>query len=429
MTRKFTTTRRRLLTRLSSLAALPLLTGFGFARKPIREFGRVYDYLKDAQLRLKERQRDRIVIENAEFNGEEFINVAWGYFDFVNCHFPTSHKIQLSQLANCNFVECEFGPSRNDDQIYFGTTRDAVFKRCKFSQGTIGLHGAAHFELCEFINPDNNPNHRYSMGGTDVILTKCTAQNYAWRGSEKLTLNSCLMKKGSSRFVTGGAEFRPEFFLIDSTFEDAEKILWGIEAKNLTVSRCVAKGPFRTQGLVVEDTALFEHLREGFFSLASTSFHGKLHVKNCTFSTPGKSTVEDTPDYLFICSGRIPKEVLVERVVCKGSDACNLTSAHDGGKYFFTEKHKNEVFIVRDCQIPYLKINWLKTKHLRLENCEIGQLEIRDGQIGKLEIVGTTYASLDLSRTIAGNYAITPAGEIIDTGSNYDKATGRQLRQ
>jgi hypothetical protein len=413
-------------------AALPKLTHarsiFGRKRKPIREFGRIYDYLKDAQLRLKEKQKDRVVIKDAEFNGEDFINVAWGYHDFVNCHFPASYRIQLLQLANCNFIECEFGPSRDDDSIQFGECRDVVFRKCKIARGSLVFEGKAQFEECEFDSLNSDPNHRHILIGDDVTLTKCKASDYTWRGNEKLTVHNCVF--GVGRLSSGLTNnVSDDFIITNSTFENAEKIFWATKVKNLTIRRCVAKGIFRTQGLIVEDTALFEHLKEGFFSLASTSFYGKLHVKNCTFSTPGKSTVEDTPDYLFICSGRIPREVLVERVVCKGSDACNLTSVHDGGNYFFTEKHKNEVFIVRDCQILYLKINWLKTKHLRLENCEIGQLEIRDAQIGKLEIVKTKFDRLDLSRTVATEYALDASGEIVDTGSNYDKATGKAGRK
>jgi hypothetical protein len=401
-------------------------------RKPIREFGRTYDYLKDVDLRLKEIDKKRVTIENAEFSGEDFINGYWGYYDFVNCHFPASHNIQLIQTVGCNFIECEFGPSRDDDRIAFGICRDVVFKRCVARAGSISFAGSASFEACEFdsLNPD--PNHGYVTSGADISLMKCRATHYAWLGSKKLTLSNCSFS-GTGKLLDGTLRHDAlgvaDFLITSSTFENAEEILWGTKVKNLTISRCVAKGIFRTQGLVVEDTALFEHLKEGFFSLASTSFYGKLHVKNCTFSTPGKSTVEDTPDYLFICSGRIPREVLVERVVCKGSDACNLTSAHDGGNYFFTEKHKNEVFIVRDCQIPYLKINWLKTKHLRLENCEIGQLEIRDGQLGKLEIVKTKFGRLDLSRTVATEYALEVSGEVVDTGSNYDKATGKARKK
>jgi hypothetical protein len=434
------TSRRQVLKALALTgvtAALPQLASGSIMgkRKPIREFGRVYDYLKDAQLRLKEKQNDRIVIENAEFNGEEFINVAWGYCDFVNCHFPGSHVITLTQLANCNFIDCGFGPSRDDDSLDFGDSRDSVFRRCKFFRANAGLpDGNAHFEQCEFMNPNEDPNHSYALGGDDLSLVKCETKNYNILVPGKLMLQDCTIhsRRLSSRSRKKGVPIVADFKFINTTFEDGEEILWGTELKNLTMSRCVAKGVFRTQGCVVKNTALLEHLREGFFDLSWTSVDGKLHVRNCIFSDKGRPPERERvkTDCIFICAGTVPVETVVERITCRSEAVCNLTSAHDGQKFdLSTSRHKNKVFIVRDCQIPYLKINWLKTKHLRLENCEIGQLEIRDGQIGKLEIVKTKFGRLDLSRTVATEYALEVSGEVVDTGSNYDKATGKARKK
>jgi hypothetical protein len=73
----------------------------------------------------------------------------------------------------------------------------------------------------------------------------------------------------------------------------------------------------------------------------------------------------------------------------------------------------------------------MHTKRLRLENCESGQLEIRNGQIGSLEIKNTKYERLDISGSIVEDYAIDrlASGVIIDTGSNYDKATGKAKKK
>ncbi|MDR3159448.1 MAG: hypothetical protein LBU11_10720, partial [Zoogloeaceae bacterium] len=267
-------TRRRLLTRLSTLAALPLLTGFGFARKkPIREFGRIYDYLQDVDLRLKEIGKKRVTIENAEFSGEEFINGYWGYYDFVNCHFPASHNIQLVQTVGCNFTECEFGPSRKDDSIGFGVCRDVLFRRCRFNMANVGFGGSADFEACECVNPDPDPNHRYTLNGGKMFLTRCESTNYSYAADELLVLRDCTMRKGSSKLYSN-RKLVADYQLISSTFEDAETILWPSYLKNLTISRCVAKGVFRAQGCVVEDTALYEHLKEGFFDFSGVGYHG-----------------------------------------------------------------------------------------------------------------------------------------------------------
>jgi hypothetical protein len=251
----------------------------------------------------------------------------------------------------------------------------------------------------------------------------------------KLVLQNCTIN--SRRLSSRSFKNSPivaEFALTDSTFENAEEILWGTKLKNFTISRCVASPVFRTQGLEVEGTALFENLSRGFFDLGWTTVEGKIHVRDCYFRDTGKPPEREKvkTDCSFICAGTLPVETLIERVVCHSNAACNLTSAHDGQRFDLSKSfHKNEVFIIRDCKIPYLKINWLKTKLLRLENCEIGQLEIRDGRIDRLEIKNTKYESLDISRAIVEDYAIErlASGVIIDTGSNYDRATGKAKKK
>ncbi|MDR2626383.1 MAG: hypothetical protein LBC37_08635, partial [Zoogloeaceae bacterium] len=397
--------------------------------------GRIHEYLVSARLRREERQQERIVIENAEFSGEAFINVAWSDYDFLHCHFPASHHIFLTQLTNCNFIDCEFGPSANNDAMQLGECRDVVFKRCKFNRGSVVFHGKARFESCEFYNKESSPPHAriivhpYILAGDEVTLVKCRKKgNFTWRGDKRLLLQDCVFGKsgrlGSGKRITGypreddiHKEFTdhlPDFSFLDSTFEDAEEVLWGAKLKTLTVRRCVAKEVFRMQGLVVGEATLFEHLREGFFDLAGVSFEGKLSVKNCVFSATGKMMGSPKgATWSFVCAGGVPKEALFERIVCRSDKAANLTAIEDGVvRDLANPDFANEVFIVRDCQIPYLKINWLKTQHLYLENCEIGQLEIRDAQIGKLEIKNTKFERLDLSRTVAAEYAIDASGEI-----------------
>jgi hypothetical protein len=424
---------------LSSVtAALPkLAAGSIFSRKkPIREFGRIHDYLMNASLRLEEKQRERITIENAEFGGEAFINVAWGYYDFIHCHFPASHNIILTQLANCNFIDCEFGPSASNDAMQLGECRDVTFTRCKFNRGSVVFNGKASFEACTFSNKESPPAYSYDrvspyiLAGDEVTLVKCRKKgNFTWRGDKRLVLQNCVFSKdgrlGSGMRKTGypyeddiHKEFTdspPDFSFLDSTFEDAKEVLWGAVVQNLTISRCVAKGIFRAQGCEAMGTILWEHLSAGHFDLWGGGSSQTLHIRDCQFNV-----IDEKTEAYFRCIGGYSKETLIERVSAGG--LVNLTTATDKTtEKFRYPKAQNDLFIVRDCKIPLLKINWLQSASLRLENCEIGQLEIRDGQIGKLEIRNTKFERLDLSRTVATEYAIDASGEIIDTGSNYDK--------
>ncbi|MDR1850335.1 MAG: hypothetical protein LBQ75_09875, partial [Zoogloeaceae bacterium] len=79
-------TRRRFLASLLSLAAAPAEGLSLFGKKKVSDLGKVYEYLKDAKLRLKEVDTQRITIKNVIFFYEEF-NSSWEYCDFVNCEF------------------------------------------------------------------------------------------------------------------------------------------------------------------------------------------------------------------------------------------------------------------------------------------------------------------------------------------------------
>jgi hypothetical protein len=196
----------------------------------------------------------------------------------------------------------------------------------------------------------------------------------------------------------------------------------------------VAKDVFRAQGLIVEDTALYEHLKEGFFDFSGVGYHGKLRVRNCDFSATGKRTKNDVNDeHVFVVNGAGATDTLLENIICRSDKSANLTGAFSVTikEAFASEppEPRNHLYIIRNCKIPYVQLNWVRSKHLRLENCEIGQLELRDAQIGKLEIVKTKFDRLDLSRTVATEYALDASGEVVDTGSNYDKVTGRARKR
>jgi hypothetical protein len=292
----------------------------------------------------------------------------------------------------------------------------------------VGFGGPADFEACECVNPDPNPNHRYTLNGGKMFLTKCESTNYSYAADELLVLRDCAMRKGSSKLYSN-RKLVADYQLISSTFEDAETILWSSYLKNLTISRCVAKGVFRAQGCVVEDTALYEHLKDGFFDFSGVGYHGKLCVRNCDFNSTGKRA-KNEEEHVFVVNGMGAVDTLIENVVCHSDKSANLSGAYaETTADIFKTPPKNEICIIRNCKIPYVQLNWMHTKHLRLENCEIGQLEIRDGQLGKLEIVKTKFDRLDLSRTVATEYALDASGEVVNTGSNYDKATGKARKK
>ena len=111
--------RRDSLQQLGALAlfANPLVSGAAAVfnpKKPIKQFGKVYDYLLDHELRTEEMRDGIIQVVDADFSDEQFINGTWKNFHFKKCYIPASHFIQQTETLGCMFMSCEFGPGRLD---------------------------------------------------------------------------------------------------------------------------------------------------------------------------------------------------------------------------------------------------------------------------------------------------------------------------
>jgi hypothetical protein len=145
-----------------------------------------------------------------------------------------------------------------------------------------------------------------------------------------------------------------------------------------------------TAGGVVLGDVWVEGIKEGHVNLSASDFRGKLTVRNCAFYR-----VFD--GFSFRCGGCVPAHTLIENIACASSPV-DVTSTF-GPREEWKNPPPNKSFIIRNCKIPHLRADWAQTEYLRIENCELGNVYIRDGRIGRLEIVGTRLLKLDVSRT------------------------------
>ncbi|MDR3159588.1 MAG: hypothetical protein LBU11_11440, partial [Zoogloeaceae bacterium] len=391
-------TRRRLLV---SLATLPFLSSTppacAFGKKSIRDFGKTYDYLKDAELRLKEVNRQRIVIKNADFSGEDFKDVSWGYFDFIDCDFKSSYNIMLIQLADCTFTNCQF-----HGIFKFGNTRNTRFLRCtvkgempilSFSSRTNNLM----FEECEFIGDSGDPNHQ---GGVichgEVEFINCKSRWFGLSGYKKMVLKECVTYSATLETASPG-EYSDkskmpysDFLLEDCDFTRGVSMM-NPKLNSFTLKNCKV-GVFKTEGSVARGDVLVEGVKEGHLDLSASNFQGKLTVRNCSF-------YKSYNGYSFQCPGIVAAYTLVENITC-GSSPANISGApNEMTEEDRLPKTQNKSLIIRNCKIPHLKVDWAQTEHLRIENCQFDYLDIKDGRIGKLEIIGCTLVKLDVSNT------------------------------
>lgn len=82
------TTRRSVLYALGAAAIVSTKATTGaVGKRNIREFGKVFAYLKDPALRSKEVGDAVLTVEGAEFSGERFEGMEWRNIVFKNCDF------------------------------------------------------------------------------------------------------------------------------------------------------------------------------------------------------------------------------------------------------------------------------------------------------------------------------------------------------
>jgi len=399
-------------------------------KKPIREFGKLYEYLIDHNLRIRERGTGHLYIEDADFTeiGQEFINATWYRIVFKRCHFPASYLIQLQETTDCMFMYCEFGPGRLDVALSFGKMKNGMFQHCKFTNGSVSSgEGNTTFQKCEFENSvisDSNK-RSYTLAGDTLLLEDCKLKDFELLCDDtKLHMKRCEYKaigygKAGSISNRYTKPYTADFIFENTSLQVAELILWGSKINNLTLRGCKTKGTFSTQQSSIKESITLENLKVGAYFIAQTGTEKRITIRECNFS----ELVNDT-DRLFYCSGDYANEFLMERVESSNAGAVNLTGA--GPKT--TEKARlavtrNQTFTLRNCKIPHLMVHCLQSHNLVIENCEFGKLEIPNGRIGNVTIKNTKFDSLDLTNTLATKFEIDSAsaasGKIVTAGSNY----------
>jgi len=388
-------------------------------RKPIKEFGKIYDYLKDHKLRFEERQDTHIQVKDADFRGEEFINVKWAHFHFFNCRFPTAYHLKVSETTNCIFSRCEFGPGAKNATLLFGGMKNVRFDQCKQINGNVSTRGEGSFNNCEFENtiPTSSTSWNHFLSGDSLVLSRCTFRNVDLSVEVKLHMKDCDYASTGSGQLNPGTNYTADIILEDTLIKHAEELLWNAKLKNLTLKGCRVEGMFSAQESHIQDTILLEGLKVGIYEFARCGPDNKFIIRDCYFSE-----VDERTNYLFLCSGGYPLETLLERVECTNAAPCNLTGANEGTTEKFRRPlPRNQSFVLRNCKIPTLWMNWLMTYHLVIENCEFGTLELKNARIGKVTIKNSKFDTLNLTRTLAGKYEIDKAstGHIVTAESNY----------
>ena len=370
-----------------------------FGKKKVQNIGKVFDYLKDGHLRARELGNQRISIKNVDFTNVKIQGTSWQYFDFDNCDFAGTFSIRLDWLTESTFTNCNFSGI-----LELGNARDVRFINCIVAVDGIGginffkNSSSLVFEGCKFRNSNYDPNNEGGVTSEgEIIFIDCEAQGFVQGAYKKLTLRSCTTR--SVRLATAQYGFYvndlsklpyADFLLEDCDFTRGVDTT-SLELNNFTMRNCKVD-IFKTARSVVLGDMLIENIKKGHLDLSNTDFKGKLTVRNCSFFTHFEG-------FSFWCRAIITTHTLIEDVIC-GTYPTNVSGS---GEYTTEESRLpvtiNKSFIIRNCDIPHLHVDWAQTEHLRIENCTIDTLLIRNGRIGKLEIIGCKLMKLDVSNT------------------------------
>jgi uncharacterized protein YjbI with pentapeptide repeats len=283
-------------------------------RKPIKNYD-YYPYLQDHKLRTKEKRIAVLVVEDADFEGEQFIGGIWRGFTFKNCRFPVDCNTQLKEMVGCYFHFCEFGSNYSGKMLDFGKASRNRFLSCKFKNCNISFgEGSADFTDCRF---DNNITKSHSdasffLSGDSVKLVDCKIKNYKLMVGTRLHMKRCDFKGVGYGIATSISNSEGnntiDHILENSHISVAESIFWNVKLNSFTIRNCkiplLRLNQLQTSNLVIKNCKFDQlDLKKGCI--------GNLTIKNTWFGTLDLSNTLATKydiDAASAASGQIVSE-------------------------------------------------------------------------------------------------------------------------
>jgi uncharacterized protein YjbI with pentapeptide repeats len=406
--------RRTFLSRTAtSILSAPILTACSMTtrKKSIREFGKIFEYLKDPELRNKETGTSLLLIEAAEFSGEDFQYVDWHNITFKSCDFIGAYQIKLSQSTDLHYEDCRFSGI-----FGYGKSKRVRFLRCAWTDGSVAFAGEQStdvvFESCLFVGVNSNPNHWGAVGSDgDAEFIKCTARMFNLAGHANLTIRECQLEDVScspQARESGGvfanarienSELRGEFDMVNADLESLTLRDTTIAALDLT-------------NATIKGDILMERIKGGSVK-AIVKGARRITVKDCQFMPPSNEK------FVFALAGDKVTEVLVENTSIVG-DGDMIADIGGGPKSVST--------VFRDSRISRLDLQYIHTAHLTMQNVVVGTAQLSGARIGTMELDSASFdQALDLSGAQILDFKLTGTTDLKKLGRNL-KLDGSNIK-
>ncbi len=391
--------RRHLIQALS----LPLITqpliGCTFMdnKKSISQYGKVFEYLKDPDLRVKEMGEQLMEVKGALVSGVQFKGIEWKEIRFIDCDFTGSYELKLAALKNCSFEGCRFA-----GLFGFGLAKDVYFNKCVVrGNGEYGLHtdtGSTNvvFENGDFRSFDaNNNNWGFLLMRGEAKYINCYAKWFSLRGHERLDIDRCRLQ--DCEVAGADQKNHPPVTIIDTellgTTDMVSSHMSSLTMRNCTVGE-LDLSQARVSGDVLIEKVEAEQLNLGFYTA------GKVTLRNCKVRAPDyvKSSLNTAVDSV--------DQFIAENCTFQGKPASigpGVALRDDQWSVI----PQNRLTRFTNCAMEVLGSAWTESQDLRIEQCTISSADFSNSRIGHLQIQGSTISQkLDLRNTRIQTHSI-----------------------
>jgi len=363
----------------------------------ITSFGKPFSYLKDPDLRRKETSDSLLRIEGALFSGEHFEDVEWRNINFVSCDFVGGYEISLSACINVTFTDCNFS-----GVLSWGDTLDVRFLRCGWIGQSV-MYGERHskntvFESCDFRGTSSDKNHWGAVGTHgEALFINCNAKWFNLDGDAKLGLQGCVLEdvicEPSRKY--GGSHVTIENCKLRGLFRMAGG---GTLVQSLTIRDTVLENLDLFNATVKEDVVI-ERVRGGTLKISVKEGARNFVLKDSQIY--GNANANANANAICSVYAGAFNTLLVENNIFGGGPGKRTGI---GGGFEPGDKSPQPVLtqslVFRNNKIPSLRSGRLNAAQVLLEGNTIDSLELQQGRIGSLKIVGITISrSVDFTNT------------------------------
>ncbi|WP_442782512.1 right-handed parallel beta-helix repeat-containing protein [Collimonas fungivorans] len=355
------------------------------SKKPIGEFGKIFDYLQNPELRQKETGDALITINSASFGSAEFHGQAWRNIRFVDCDFASSYALKLKGSEDLQFDSCRFGGI-----LGFGKMTRVQFSKCA-GVGKLNLIGdqgstKVRFEDCKFQGDDADQNHFGALGAEgETEFTRCQFKYMSIYGDTKLTIRDCQFENVDCPIdaATGGSEVLIENSKLRGNFDMRPAAFLSLTIRNTVIDN------IDLSEATVKGDVLMESLDAGYVNALFGSA-ASLTIRNSQIKGNGRDVFQTSP-------------AKIVRI-----DIDNVTFGKAGEAVFigggFSSKKEiarvNQSLRLHNCKIPVLASNHINTANLILDNCAIQEASFKESRISRLDIKNTKILErLDFTNT------------------------------